>query len=282
MAASEEFLPLDDNWPLLRRALTEQGMDATVHVWNDPAVDWGRFALVLVLYVWGYPVQRRSFLDWAGQVDSRTRLVNSLAAVTWSSDKTYLRDLEDAGVRVIPTTWIEAGTPWHPPAGDYVIKPSVASGGLGAARYAQSAVAVADDHVRRLHAQGQTVMVQPYQAAVDASGETALVFIGGQFSHAVGKQALLRPDVGETDRLWAHEVITAVQPRRAQRELAETALTAAGARVGPVAYARVDVVDDADGRPQVLEVELIEPTLSLTVEPAAAGRLARTLGRLIG
>jgi len=52
--------------------------------------------------------------------------------------------------------------------------------------------------------------------------------------------------------------------------------------VGPVAYARVDVVDGGGGRPVVMEVELIEPTLFLHLVPDAAPRLAAVLRAAAG
>ena len=54
------------------------------------------------------------------------------------------------------------------------------------------------------------------------------------------------------------------------------------ARVGPVAYARVDVVDGGAGRPLVMEVELIEPTLFLDLAPDAAPRFAAVLRSAAG
>ncbi len=50
----------------------------------------------------------------------------------------------------------------------------------------------------------------------------------------------------------------------------------------PVAFARVDIVDGRDGRPVVMEVELIEPTLFLDLAPDAAARLAAVLRSAAG
>jgi hypothetical protein len=55
----------------------------------------------------------------------------------------------------------------------------------------ERAVDAARRHVARLHAAGQTALVQPYLPAVDAGGETALVFFGSRFSHAVAKGPVL-------------------------------------------------------------------------------------------
>ncbi len=281
LAASQGFGDLDDGWPLLREALAEAGFDPHVVIWDDPKVDWPSFDLVAVNYAWGYVTRRREFLDWAARVATQTRLVNPEPIVKWNSEKTYLADLAADGIPIVPTWWVPPGGAWAPPSDDYVIKPSVASGSLGAARYVRAGIETAEEHVRRLHRGGQTVMVQPYQSAIDANGEVALIYFDHQFSHAVSKQALLRPDVGEIDRLWEQHVITSTEATDQPRRLAEATLEAVTGRVGKAAYARVDVIDDLDGHPVVLEVELIEPAFYFTQGAGAPERFAAVLRGLV-
>ncbi|MDQ2728620.1 MAG: hypothetical protein M3Y91_12340 [Actinomycetota bacterium] len=280
IAASADFIDLDDGWPALRDALLAAGLRPRVAVWDDPSIDWHHFGLVGAMYTWGYVTRRPSFLAWAGRVESATKLVNSARHLRWNSDKTYLADLADVGVPVVPTTWVRPGESWWPPAEDYVIKPTVASGGLGAARYRASRRETADRHVRRLHRGGHTVMVQPYQQSIDTAGETALVFVGDRFSHAVNKSSLLTADVGEVERLWEREIITSTEPSPGYRQLAETVMATVVAKLGPTAYARVDLVGDDAGCPRVLEVELIEPSLFLATAEGSARRLAGVLQQL--
>lgn len=276
-AASRDALDLDDGWPLLRAAATDVGLEAAVAVWEDDEVDWGAFELVVAMYAWGYVARRARFLAWAATVARHARLANREPILVWNSDKAYLADLAAAGVWIVPTTWVPPGETWRPPARDYVIKPTVASGGIDAARYLDERPEVVDGHVARLHAQGQTVMVQPYVPAVDANGETAVIFIGDRFSHAVGKRALLLPNVGTIYALWETQVITPREPRADELLLAEQALRVVHDRFGASDYARVDIVDDADGTPMVIELELIEPSLFLDYAPTAAARLAQQL-----
>jgi glutathione synthase/RimK-type ligase-like ATP-grasp enzyme len=277
MAASAEFLGLDDSWPSLRSAMNDLGLEPEVRCWEDSDADWEHFALVVAMYTWGYVTLRHEFLAWTKRIEERTTLVNSAAHIQWSSDKRYLQDLSAKGVPVVPTSWARPGEAWSPPAEDYVVKPCVASGGLGAARYRDSSWDLAQAHVRRLHEAGHTVMVQPYQDSVDISGETAVVFIGDRISHAVQKNALLVADVGEVERLWEREVICPIEATSEQRQVANAALAAAVDRFGPTAYARVDLVEDHRGGAQVLEVELIEPSLFLAAAEGSAGRLAEVL-----
>jgi glutathione synthase/RimK-type ligase-like ATP-grasp enzyme len=235
----------------------------------------------VAMYVWGYVLRRDAFVDWTRAVSERTRLVNAEPVLAWNSDKGYLADLAAAGVPTVPTTWVPPGAAWDPPARDYVVKPTVASGGIDAARYVRTAAEEAGRHVERLHRQGQTVMVQPYVPAVDARGETALVFLGGGHSHTVAKRGLLEPDVGTIFGLWERQVISPATARDDQLAVAEATLRVVHERFGRTAYARVDLVDGDDGTPMVLELELIEPSLFLDRAPRAAQRFAAALRRLV-
>jgi hypothetical protein len=279
-ATSEVLADLDAGWPYLRDALDAVGLVPSVVFWDDPAVVWASYDIVVAIYVWGYVLRRDLFLAWVDEVEATTRLVNQPSVLRWNSDKTYLGDLDAVGVPVVPTQWVPPGGRWTAPTDDFVVKPSVSSGGIGAARYRTLGVDVADRHVGRLHDEGHTVMVQPYQAAVDTTGETALVFLGERYSHCVHKAALLAADVGETEELWTRQVITTATPRPDQRAVADAALEAVADRFGPTSYARVDLVDSADGRPLVLELELVEPSLFLTHRPAAAAQLAAHLAAM--
>ena len=49
----------------------------------------------------------------------------------------------------------------------------------------------AHEHIDVLHARGAVAMVQQYVSAVDAHGETGMVFIGGDYSHAFRKEPIL-------------------------------------------------------------------------------------------
>jgi cell division protein FtsI/penicillin-binding protein 2 len=66
----------------------------------------------------------------------------------------------------------------------------------------------------------------------------------------------------------------------AQRALADAVFQAAGAFVPEAAaplYARIDLVQDADGRPVVMELELTEPSLFLPQAPGGAATLVRAV-----
>ena len=163
------------------------------------------------------------------------------------------------------------------PDGEIVVKPSVSGGGYRTARYEAHERDAARAHMHELVAAGRTAMVQPYEPRVDHEGETALIYIGGSFSHAVHKDPMIRRGVGPLDNLIENQVMSDATASPAQRDVAEQALAAAVELLGPTTYARVDLVETVANGPALLELELLDPVLFLTHHPQGAASLAQVL-----
>jgi glutathione synthase/RimK-type ligase-like ATP-grasp enzyme len=269
LATCAEIPELDEDGPALVTALRERGLDPAAPGWDEPGVDWSRFDLVVLRSTWDYAERRDDFLAW---VDRLPRVVNAPQVVRWNTDKRYLADLTAAGVPVVPTAFLEPGAELDTPEGRFVIKPRISAGGRQAASYEAHELELARRHLESLHAAGRPAMVQPYLEGIDVVGEAALIWLGGAFSHAVTKSALLRPGQEPGSTLYLEETIAAREPSAAELMVGEQALAALPFDAA-LAYGRVDLLPAADG-PVVLEVELTEPSLFLGYEPAAAGRLA--------
>jgi glutathione synthase/RimK-type ligase-like ATP-grasp enzyme len=276
-AACAQFPDLFDDWPLVRSALARAGVDATTAVWNDPGVDWTAFDLVLASGAWDNIHHVDAFLGWVdGVAASGVPVRNSPATLRWNIDKHYLRDLERAGVATVPTLWVEPGAADSEvaalalPEGEVVVKPSVSGGGYRTARYEAHEHPAARAHIAELVAAGRTAMVQPYEPRVDLEGETALVFVGGRFTHALHKEPMIRRGVGPLDNLIDNQMVSATTATAAQRDLADRALAAAEDLLGPTSYARVDMVETVDRGPALLELELLDPVLFLAQHPQGA------------
>jgi hypothetical protein len=122
--------------------------------------------------------------------------------------------------------------------------------------------ATAVRQLTRMHAEGFTAMVQPYMRGIDVNGERALQFFGGRLLHASRKGAVLAPGTPYDERKVAHPGLEPWTPTPAELAVAERAL-AAVPYAPDLLYARVDLVDGADGEPCVMELELVEPNLFL-------------------
>jgi len=285
LTACERFPDLHDDWPPLRAALDEAGLEGRPAVWSDPGVDWTAFDLVVANGAWDNIHRVDDFLAWVDRIGSGlgVPMVNSPAVLRWNIDKRYLRDLEERSVPIVPTAWVEPGQDVGDlralvgSAAEVVVKPTVSGGGHLTARYGADQHEAVRTHIEALTTRGKTAMVQPYVVTVDREGETGLVFVGGEFSHAIHKAPMIRRGVGPQDSLIENQVVVAATATTTQRALGEQAVAAAEDVFGPTAYARVDMVDLEDGTPALLELELLDPVLFLTTDPGAPRRFAQVL-----
>ena len=278
LASGRAFQKIDVDLPLIVDAAAARGLDAEIAVWDDEDVDWSAFDVVVVRSCWDYLDRRDAFLAWAATVPN---LLNPADVLTWNTDKVYLRELADAGVPVIDTRWdVRRGDELPDSAGEWVVKPSISGGGKDTARWDDPSDVFA--HSEELMAAGRTVMVQPYVPSVDTEGETALIYFGGRFSHAIRKGPLLERGEGVRQDRDQREVISPRAPTAAQEDVAQQVLAALPSSLGvaaDLAYARVDLVTDTDGVPRLIELELTEPSLFLDNAEGGAGRLVDVLVR---
>ncbi len=261
-------LKADDD--LLCEALRERGCEARVVVWDEEA-EWTEFDLCLVRSTWDYHEKHRDFLAWTQQVEAASTLRNPAPLIAWNSNKTYLRELSEAGVRTVPTVWIERnsgadleevleGEEWD----EAVVKPVI---DLGARNLHRVRLGEGSDALASV-LQHHDAMVQPFLPSLEAQGELSLIYIDGHLTHTVRK----RPAPGDfrVQSIWGGTVSRA-EPSQAEADLGALAL--AQLDETPL-YARVDLVAGPHDEPCLIELELIEPNLYLSTNPSAAGLLA--------
>ncbi len=264
----------DPDEDLLMSALEAAGLAPGLLPWNDAKADPASFDLCVLRSCWDYHLSPREFLAWAERAAAHSRLLNPLQVVRWNLHKGYLRKLEAAGVPVVPTAWVGEGDRvlleelmndrgWE----DVVVKPAIGAGSHLTRRFG---IARASREGQRflgeLAARGD-VLIQPFLQSVLTSGERAIVWIDGEFTHQVVK----RPRYHGEDE----QVSAASQPAAGDLAIAERALVCIEA---DLLYARVDIVDDAEGRPVISELELLEPSLFLLQHPPALERLVAAIG----
>jgi O-ureido-D-serine cyclo-ligase len=295
LVSAQAALELDEDMPVLVAALQRAGARVATPSWDDPAVDWSGFDVALLRSTWDYVERIDEFLAWARRCAVQTRLLNPPDLVAWNTDKHYLVQLHRAGVPVVPTRFVEPGVaaaqafaaflgggPGSVNAGaaapftQFVVKPAIGAGSRDAARYRLAEHGRALEHlVRLVETEQRSAMLQPYLDRVDQAGETALIYLGGQPSHAIRKGPLLRLDEGLVQGLFAPEDISAREP--GADEMSVAAAACAAIPFAAPAYARVDMIRDGQGHPLVLELELTEPSLFLAYGAGSADRLAHLL-----
>lgn len=276
------FLTLEtrDGWvmddDLAQEPLRELGWEMTTVPWSRPGMDWSRFEAVVIRSTWDYWQRFDEFLATLERIDrSGARLANPLETVRWNLRKTYLRDLEAAGLPVVPTLWsigLEAGPDadrirrFFDELGtdEIVLKPVVSASAHDTFRLQRG-----DDlsEVARLFA-GREVMAQPFLATIVEEGEYSLFYFGGELSHTVLKSPKEKDfRVQEEHGGW----IRPADPPAPLPDLGRRILEALP--IQPL-YARVDLVRSGSGF-ALMELELVEPSLYFRIVPGSAERFAR-------
>jgi glutathione synthase/RimK-type ligase-like ATP-grasp enzyme len=255
---------------LLRTALGERDCEAQSVVWDDEEVDWSAFDLCLVRSTWDYHEKHEEFVAWARRVETASALRNPAELIAWNSDKTYLRELGERGVPIVPTVWVEprsgvdlddvlAAQGWD----EAVVKPVI---DLGARNLQRARRGEGSRALEQVLERGGA-MVQPFLRSLEAQGELSLIYIDGVLTHAVRK----RPAAGDfrVQSIWGGTV-SREEPSEAEVDIAEQALAQLDE---PPLYARIDLVEGGEG-PCLIELELIEPNLHLNAHPSAVAALA--------
>jgi glutathione synthase/RimK-type ligase-like ATP-grasp enzyme len=265
----------DPDEEILLEAIAASGRQVDLVPWDDPQADPARYDLCVLRSCWDYPWAPDRFGEWLTKAASRAVLMNPAPVVEWNLHKGYLRELESAGVPIIPSIWLEqgseadlsglaAGNGW----GELVIKPAIGAGSYLTKRFSRSEFSGEAQSFLDAQLVQRDMLVQRFMPSVETRGERALVWIDGEFTHQVLKQ----PRYHGQDE----EVSDALQPDEADLSLARKAMECVG---GDLLYARVDIIDGDRGEPLLSELELIEPSLFLLQHAPALDRLVAAIDR---
>lgn len=243
--------------------------------WRTETPDWGDYDAVYIGVPWDYPEDPEHFLSILQSIDeSSAILVNDLELVHWALPKTYLRDLEERGAAIVPSTMHEEmGGELLEQAFDthktdrIIVKPVVSTN-------ATDTYLLTLERARELEAElasvfcGRPFMVQPFIENIQSEGEFSLFYFNCEFSHATLK--VPKPEDFRVQEEHGAELLSIVP---------EPALLRTGNKVMrlvdpmPV-YARADFVRGRDGRFLIMELEMIEPSMYLRMDPDAPQRFA--------
>lgn len=281
LATSAEFVDLYPEERAVVPALDRVGVGAEPAVWSDPAVDWTVFDAVLIRSCWDYHERLAEFAAWIDRLEaSGVRVWNPPDLVRWNWNKKYLHDLEDAGVPILETRFVPAGTapglePVLAAAGweDVVVKPAVSLSGFDTWRMRRGEAPRYEARWRDL-AGKRDMLVQRYAAEVETDGEWSFVYLPDGLSHVVRKH----PAPGEFrvhEEYGGSRILE--QPGADDLAAADRVVAAAP---GPFLYARVDGVR-VGGTFRLMELELIDPALYLVLDPGLPARFARAIAKAL-
>lgn len=241
--------------------------------------DYTQFDLIILRSCWNYHLHDAEFTAWLQRTASVVHVLNDLETVLWNKNKFYLRELQEQGIEIAPTIFVAAGEEIGPGSRaqieswkKVVVKPAVSASAhdtylVDSAKFPEA------DELRSLM-RGQAFLVQQFITEIQAQGEISLTYMDGQYSHAVRK----RPARGDFRVQQEHGgSAEAIQPSTSSLEQVN-AIAKAVQQVSKSLYCRIDIIERA-GKPTLMELELIEPEIYLTLAEGSAKRLAEAIVR---
>eukprot|EP00697_Spironema_sp_BW2_P015323 gnl/Spiro4/6116_TR3143_c0_g1_i1.p1 gnl/Spiro4/6116_TR3143_c0_g1~~gnl/Spiro4/6116_TR3143_c0_g1_i1.p1 ORF type:complete len:342 (-),score=51.27 gnl/Spiro4/6116_TR3143_c0_g1_i1:69-989(-) len=272
-----------EDQPILE-CLRSRGIQASAIVWNDASVDWNSFDVCVIRSPYDYVEEAQRFLSFLQVLEECSCVVQPpVAVLRWNFHKRYLIQLAAAGVPVVPSVLLPAGSSinivektlndrgweWG------VLKPAVGSFGQKVeVVQSQRIPAKLSRHMQNMLVHGD-FLIQPFVSAVRTQGEYSLIFISGQVSHAVHKvppRGEFRVQGGRMERANATPRMLAT----ARSALANVPSAAAHALL----VARIDLLPvpaPAVDEWWVTEVEVLDPMLFFNVCPEARVRFCDAL-----
>lgn len=278
-AGNNENVLQEDNY--VKEALEDLHLRVKKLAWDDSSFDWSTTKYILFRSTWDYFDRFDEFSNWLNKVSRQTLLLNSEKIIRWNIDKHYLLDLEQNGVHIIPTVFIEKGTQtsllklhlknkWK----DTILKPCISGTARHTYKLDVNNLETYESIFQELIA-GEAMMLQPFQNSIVEKGEISLIVINGKYSHAVLKKAK-KGDFRVQNNFGG--TVHGYTPTLQEISFAENAVKTS---IEPPIYARVDITTDNDGYLAIVELELIEPELWFRNNPQAANQLAKGINKLI-
>ncbi|MBL8194489.1 MAG: hypothetical protein JNM06_11905 [Blastocatellia bacterium] len=253
----------DDN--LAFEPLQNLGYQVDIVPWQQTAVDWKKYAAVIIRTTWDYQNHLEAFLQVLKQIESQTLLANPFEIAKWNADKIYLNDLQEKGAKIVPTIWVNSGfslsqlQQWFKQleSDEIVIKPRVSATAQNTFWLKRSKEEQEDIENLNKIFENRPFMVQPFMKAIVDEGEYSLFYFNGEYSHAI----LKTPKTQDFRVQEEHGgIIQAIKPTSDLLKAGEEVLKHISRTL---LYARVDFVRTENNEFALMELELIEPSLYL-------------------
>jgi glutathione synthase/RimK-type ligase-like ATP-grasp enzyme len=268
-----ELTPQDQ--PLILE-LAKHSIEAIPVIWDNPNVNWSDFDYLVFRNTWDYFEKEVQFNTWLTKIEKLgIKTLNSIAIIKENKHKFYLREMEQQGVQILPTIFINKTSnlslktlipsTWK----KAVIKPAFSAGS-----YQTEVFDVADSEIissqYKVIAAEKELLLQEFIPEIQSLGETSFIFFNKKFSHAVNK----KPVEGDFRiQVQFGGKYTLVEPNS---NLISQAQKIVNRFADDLLYARVDGII-IDNQLHLMEVECIEPDLYLNLSDGATERFTQAI-----
>lgn len=277
MDSLDDFVSYD---ALVAECLQARGVKVDNVSWRSQTVTWDNYEMVIIRSPWDYQQAADDFIAVLEAIDASTAVLwNPIDVVRWNIRKTYLQELHDRGITIVPTQFVQSPTESQIrgmfdvfDSDQIVIKPAVGANADDTFWLRPDSSPSELQQIALLYS-GRLALVQPFIPSVIEYGEISLIFFDGVYSHSV----LKTPKAGDFRVQEEHgSHIQSIAPDPALIEFSRRALEPVPQRT---LYGRVDLVELPNGQPAVMELELIEPSLYLSYDADSVARFADAIQR---
>lgn len=272
-----ELTPQDQ---LLIPELAKHNITATAVIWDDVSIKWNDFDYLVFRNTWDYFEKETEFNLWLDQIEKLgIKTLNPIAIIKRNKHKFYLREMEQQGIKILPTVFIDKTTtlnlkeliPSHWKKA--VIKPAFSAGSYLTEVFETAEVEKINTQYKSI-ASEKELLLQEFMPEIQTVGETSFVFFNKKFSHAVNKKPVpgdfrIQVQFGGIYRL-----------RHPDAELIAKAQKIVDTFTGKLLYARVDGIV-IDNELHLMEVECIEPDLYFNLSEGSLERFVNAIVELI-
>lgn len=286
MHQSIAFLSTDDLedyfvWDnLLIQPFSQHGVHVDVISWHATDIDWSQYDAVIVRSTWDYQEHADAFIDKLIEITKHdTVLINPLSLMQWNISKRYLQILQTQGITIIPSVFFDSvaisdiyAQFAYFDTQEIIIKPLISANSDNTFRLDHTNLIAQAGPLSNIFSTTPCV-IQPFLDSVINEGEYSLFYFNGEYSHTIRKV----PKSGDFRVQEEHggELITVIPD---ERQLSAAAKVLAALPEKSL-YARVDLIRNPRAQKddiwQLMEVELIEPSLYFNMDEASPERFVQ-------
>jgi glutathione synthase/RimK-type ligase-like ATP-grasp enzyme len=264
----------------LIQPFSQHGVHVDVISWHATDIDWSQYDAVIVRSTWDYQEHADAFIDKLIEITKHdTVLINPLSLMQWNISKRYLQILQTQGITIIPSVFFDSvaisdiyAQFAYFDTQEIIIKPLISANSDNTFRLDHTNLMAQAGPVSNIFSTTPCV-IQPFLDSVINEGEYSLFYFNGEYSHTIRKV----PKSGDFRVQEEHggELITVIPD---ERQLS-TAAKVLAALPEKSLYARVDLIRNPRAQKddiwQLMEVELIEPSLYFNMDEASPERFVQ-------
>jgi len=238
----------------------KHSITAKAVIWDDESIDWTTFDYLLFRNTWDYYQKEAAFNDWLQKIESLgIKTLNPIATIQKNKHKFYLKELENKGVLILPTIFLEKNSNKNLDAilpknwQKIVIKPAFSAGSYLTKLVDRSEIASIQNEFQE-HLITKDFLLQEFSPEIKHLGETSFIFFNRIFSHAINKKPTegdfrVQIQYGGKYTLLEPSIELINQAKQVLEQIPEKLL-----------YARIDGIVK-ENQLHLMEIELIEPDL---------------------